>query len=277
MPKPLLKCKCGCGGDVKSYGALYCKGHFSRFRRHGAKMPTRDLICRSCSRPFQRRYGSASGNEYCTHACYVQHKRTLSGFLPSQRNCEQCQKDYTASIRNPKQRFCSKECFDNSRRIYSAADITCAGCGARTSLRRGRGRNRMRRFCSHPCYLRFRGEKSGSTKARRNPKKQHNAYLLKRPQVCQICGFDRYVEWAHLIPVREGGSAASVNIVILCPNHHRLFDTNQLLPEEQEIIDALRAVAVADPLSKVSLRECRGDSAGPAVECDTREHGLVSE
>ncbi|EAW38405.1 winged helix-turn-helix domain-containing protein [Lyngbya sp. PCC 8106] len=49
---------------------------------------------------------------------------------------------------------------------------------------------------------------------------------------CQIkdCGFtfiqkngDNYAEAHHLVPLSEGGSQDASNVVILCPNHHRMF------------------------------------------------------
>lgn len=52
-----------------------------------------------------------------------------------------------------------------------------------------------------------------------------------RGEVCQLCakqiqkrngGF--YIEAAHLIPKRNGGSELPSNIVLLCPNHHKEFD-----------------------------------------------------
>jgi predicted restriction endonuclease len=80
-----------------------------------------------------------------------------------------------------------------------------------------------------------------------------NLYIRARPQVCQLCGFDRYVEWAHLIPRSDGGTVISDNIAILCPNHHRLFDHGLLSAEEATVIDALKERAMANPNSVLKL------------------------
>jgi hypothetical protein len=45
---------------------------------------------------------------------------------------------------------------------------------------------------------------------------------------CEICGFNRAVELAHVIPARLGAEAKDENLLILCPNHHTLFDRDQL-------------------------------------------------
>lgn len=277
MAGKLKLCKCGCGGEVKSSGALYCKGHFSRFRAHGERMPMHHVQCGSCQRAFTKRYHITGRNAYCSHPCYIAARRAKAGWSPEGRNCEHCGQKFIASFRNPKQRFCGKECFDSSRRIYDDAAVTCTGCGRPTTLRRGRARNKLRRFCSHACYLKHTGRTAGVNKDRRNTKKEHNAYILKRPQRCQICGFDRYVEWAHLIPRRDGGSAASINIIILCPNHHRLYDCGLLNPSEQSIVDNLLAIARADPLAKVSLAKSSRYSSAPTIQKNTGEHGLECE
>lgn len=54
-----------------------------------------------------------------------------------------------------------------------------------------------------------------------------------KQQTCVICGFDRYVELAHIVPASEGGVFEEGNTVTLCPNHHRLFDQGRLTENEK--------------------------------------------
>jgi len=58
--------------------------------------------------------------------------------------------------------------------------------------------------------------------------------LLKRDDYknCCICGFDRIVEVAHIIPASKGGVLSYKNTSPLCPNHHHLFDNNRSLGYE---------------------------------------------
>lgn len=63
--------------------------------------------------------------------------------------------------------------------------------------------------------------------------------------VCEICGFDRLVEQAHIIPARLNGPKTAYNILDLCPNHHRLFDRNLLTQFEFEKIAARVEAALA--------------------------------
>lgn len=68
--------------------------------------------------------------------------------------------------------------------------------------------------------------------------------IMKMPEgsVCAICGVKKPLDWAHLIPMRflkdikdidnslidQGGK----NTIILCRNHHSLFDNFQLEKED---------------------------------------------
>ena len=60
--------------------------------------------------------------------------------------------------------------------------------------------------------------------------------LRREYKECQICGFDRIIEIAHILPAAKGGQLSKENTVPLCPNHHHLFDHNRLLKEEFEKI-----------------------------------------
>ena len=56
-------------------------------------------------------------------------------------------------------------------------------------------------------------------------------FKLKNPS-CEICGFNRIVEAAHIIPASKGGAHHESNLISLCPNHHHLFDNKKLTNEE---------------------------------------------
>ena len=54
---------------------------------------------------------------------------------------------------------------------------------------------------------------------------------------CDICGEDRITHECHLLPRSDGGEYNSMNIVVLCPLHHHLFDHSRLAPEEWEKLE----------------------------------------
>lgn len=62
-------------------------------------------------------------------------------------------------------------------------------------------------------------------------------------RTCLICGFDRCVEYAHVIPAARGGTIHPDNIVPLCPNHHTLYDRQKLSHDEMDIMGDMMVLA----------------------------------
>lgn len=50
---------------------------------------------------------------------------------------------------------------------------------------------------------------------------------------CEICGFDRITQIAHILEVNKGGRYYPDNCLLLCPNCHCLFDHNMLTDSER--------------------------------------------
>ena len=49
--------------------------------------------------------------------------------------------------------------------------------------------------------------------------------LLIGGDKCFICGWDEAPnDVCHLIPVKDGGKETIENMILLCPNHHRMLD-----------------------------------------------------
>lgn len=62
-----------------------------------------------------------------------------------------------------------------------------------------------------------------------------------REHRCQVCGTQiakkgggYYIEAAHITPKAEGGQETLDNIVILCPNHHKMFDWGEVEIRERK-------------------------------------------
>lgn len=55
----------------------------------------------------------------------------------------------------------------------------------------------------------------------------------QNPPVCLVCGFDRCIDRAHIVPIAKGGPGVSWNLFPLCPNHHRLYDRGLLTKDEK--------------------------------------------
>jgi len=52
---------------------------------------------------------------------------------------------------------------------------------------------------------------------------------LRKQNVCSRCGWVGPCDRAHIIPKKLGGTYASENIRILCPNCHRLLDRGLII------------------------------------------------
>jgi len=63
---------------------------------------------------------------------------------------------------------------------------------------------------------------------KRNAGKSRYAALRRArkvlPKKCMVCGYDKFVDWHHIIPRKEGGTHDVRNTIMLCPNHHREAD-----------------------------------------------------
>src|SRR5439155_10472657 len=49
---------------------------------------------------------------------------------------------------------------------------------------------------------------------------------------CLICGEERAVDWAHIIPVNKKGPTLHWNLFPLCSTHHRCYDRHVLTEKE---------------------------------------------
>jgi len=67
------------------------------------------------------------------------------------------------------------------------------------------------------------------------PENQDNVRREYKP--CEICGESRCVDFCHIIPRENGGSANKGNLVSLCPTHHFLFDQCRLNKQEWDKLD----------------------------------------
>jgi predicted restriction endonuclease len=59
--------------------------------------------------------------------------------------------------------------------------------------------------------------------------------MANRSKACVVCGYDKFVDVAHIKPVAAFSPQAKLkdinapeNLIYLCPNHHREFDRGYL-------------------------------------------------
>ena len=61
-------------------------------------------------------------------------------------------------------------------------------------------------------------------------KKEYSIKEYNRP--CQICGEKRIINLCHIVPRSDGGDNDALNLLLLCPTHHFLFDYARLTKNE---------------------------------------------
>lgn len=53
---------------------------------------------------------------------------------------------------------------------------------------------------------------------------------------CEICGESRALDFAHIKPDSKGGPVEPHNCLVLCPTHHRLYDSDSLMNNELAVV-----------------------------------------
>ena len=146
-------------------------------------------------------------------------------------------------VKKRTQKYCSARCYRLAQRAHLTphqrgycAVMICAWCCDDFVIRRRPSQRNPWMCCSTRCARLLQGWRRckrhrGGTRGQLE--KLHR--MRRRGEItlrCVICGFDRLVEWSHIIPASKGGRYSEHNGLWLCPNHHRLFDRHRLSPDE---------------------------------------------
>lgn len=153
------------------------------------------------------------------------------------KNCNNNFKVFKYELDNRK--TCSKKCTDNLKRKDYTRD-TKALSAYRLALE-GKTIEEISKITGFPrgsisSYLNrlnFRRFANGGQSYSSIRKKLLNRDDYKS---CCICGFNRIIEIAHIVPAAKGGDLTYENTLPLCPNHHHLFDTKKLTIDEENNI-----------------------------------------
>ena len=72
--------------------------------------------------------------------------------------------------------------------------------------------------------------------------------VTKNKRGCEICGKDDVtIEKAHWISNRDGGDATTTNIILLCPNHHTMLDS-----DDEKITEQTREILLFREVKKLT-------------------------
>lgn len=213
-------------------GGVFCSRKCAAQRQQKA-LP--EIKCAQCGKLFYRKPSERkSGNNYCSRTCSNQaHSLSVQG-NPALRTskgreviCQNCGETfYVKPHRINKAKFCRKAC------AYA--------------YRFGRALQKNGKDISGDKNPNFKGTNNRIT-ARENATKYFG-------NACMICGWDISTDVHHITPVRHGGSNNLNNLIVLCPNHHRMADMALVSQEELKDITLAVIARLPDRLPQFDLR-----------------------
>ena len=190
------------------------------------------MTCEVCEKEF--RYQDCPNSQkvrrrFCSRECIGIGRRGPNyGKLST---CETCGSLFIPCRQGPQYhaRYCSQQCAGIAKRSSGHGRTKiCEHCGK--EFADNSSPNRPRRFCSQDCFKRFTREQPGYKGGASAKVSFKEKVVALFPSPCAICGWDiARTDAAHIVPHGEGGPDTVENGVILCPNHHRMFDSG-LIP-----------------------------------------------
>lgn len=210
----------------------------------------RTYICQSCGLEV-RRYPCvvrrAKGVVYCSRACSAQQQRRTGRSAP----CDWC---HAPTYRKPSEVrarvYCSRVCSNQAQskmlaehpelRTGKGSPTHCLQCDREFFVKPHMVARR--KFCSRRCasIARFGKSNGRDVSGPRNPNYRatgnrttaRQVAFARYPRACIVCGFADAVDVHHITPRRHGGTNEPSNLVVLCPNHHRLADLGTLTTDD---------------------------------------------
>lgn len=204
-------------------------------------------ICVNCQKEFAN-----PGNTravFCSQTCYHQYRKKPNDRYHKVQYvtliCDYCGKEFLRrnyEVGRASKNFCSKSCAGKGSSVANlhvvrqpAQELTCEYCGK--TYKRKVSRLRTSRFCSRECVSAYRSREWHDEK---NPNFRHgmNQTSAKRIALafyeprCAICGWDTIIDIHHIIKKARGGTNDVANLIVLCPNHHKMAERGMISKEQ---------------------------------------------
>jgi len=226
------------------------------------KKNSRRFECEECSKEFWKPESRTKGKRvrFCSTACRWKYQRAHPQEFHRGRvklKCPVCGKDFERLAKRNQAGFCSKKCYwDFKGKARKAADPNCRRCKkplfephkckSGLCLDCWRKHATEEGLCFKPkldgwsakhevcvrCGKTDSEHKSRGICGRCYSKEQARRKRGTWKKKCVICGEDRTVNRAHIIPRRLGGPFEGWNLLCLCALHHGCFDEDELTNAE---------------------------------------------
>ena len=165
------------------------------------------LTCETCYVPFEKpdRFAKRTKHHFCSHSCAAKYTNThRTRVTIGETQCSQCGK--------PK---------------YYLSKL-CRGCKVAQDFKRVQDSPISKYISNGNARVKYSSVRIWAAKAMKH---------YQRRKCCALCDFDQYVEVCHAIPISKFPETALMgevngkkNLIYLCPNHHKLFDSG-LVPK----------------------------------------------
>jgi hypothetical protein len=139
--------------------------------------------------------------------------------------CTTCSKPFEADIREHNRgnaKYCSLSCAAKNQKRLITYDKICINCN-KAFVSKCADSKYCHKDCKQKYYRKQQLTKDYSTKSLQR-------ILGNLP--CEICGWNECTrDIHHILPISKGGKNTLNNVIVLCPNHHRMAHNN-LISEE---------------------------------------------
>lgn len=151
-----------------------------------------------------------------------------------EKQCLTCNKTFQADNREHNRgnaKYCSLSCSAKNQKKEKSKENICVYCESKF-LSTSKGA----KYCSNHCKIR-------NYRKRQVTQSYHTSSLQRilGHLPCEICGWKEATrDIHHILPVSKGGKNTLDNVILVCPNHHRMFHHNLVSKEAVETAFKLR-------------------------------------
>jgi hypothetical protein len=149
------------------------------------------------------------------------------------KNAKYCSRRCAITINNtkhPKREKVQKECKNCHKVTVLQGSLYCDAC-RKEHIRYGGKEIDYKSLTIQDILDRFDREKHHPSWKMSNLRYYTRKWNSHRPRKCEICDYDKHVEYAHIKPLAKLPTSTTLweassesNVAILCPNHHWEFD-----------------------------------------------------
>jgi len=164
----------------------------------------------------------------------------------AERTCQFCGKHFTIPQRVLKRGrgiYCSKDCFYKAKIKYGKRDqIVALYQQGKTYKEIGGELGIVPATVGGQIYRMKLADRYGDGIVAPTGSQNALKNILKKEygiDQCELCGYSRTIEIAHIIEKRNGGHLIASNCILLCPNCHYLFDSERLTDIEKSKLLAI--------------------------------------